>query len=52
MISFVYILIGAVSAQILKSGGITPNMWQFYGIAGCLIATVITTVIMIKLDNK
>ena len=44
----VFLLIGIVSQYILKSAGVTPLMWQFYGIAGCLVATIIASAILLR----
>ena len=48
MASLVFFIIGFALNLILKSAGVDYNMWQFYGVCGCLIATIIASAFLLK----
>lgn len=43
MFSILFFILGFAITEILKSAGIGFDMWQFYGVVGCWIASIILT---------
>ena len=48
MVSLVFFIIGFALSLILKSAGVGYDMWQFYGVVGCLLAAIIAFAILFE----